>query len=126
MHRATASSSWTTLLPGFVVAGAGVGAVSAPLAATAVGVVDQRRAGMGAGINNTFRQVGIATGITGLGAIVTAKENFVAGLNAILRRGRDHVLRRRGARARARARPRLRQERTAATGCRRGLRRSAT
>ena len=39
------------------------------LATTAVGVVPPARSGMGSGINNTFRQIGIATGIAGLGAI---------------------------------------------------------
>ena len=34
-----------------------------------VGVVEPRRSGMASGINNTFRQVGIATGIAGLGAL---------------------------------------------------------
>jgi EmrB/QacA subfamily drug resistance transporter len=63
------SSGWTTLLPGFLVGGVGVGMVNAPLASTAVSVVEPRRAGMASGINNTFRQVGIATGIAALGAI---------------------------------------------------------
>jgi hypothetical protein len=39
------------------------------IAATAVGVVPPQRSGMGSGISNTFRQVGIATGIAGLGAL---------------------------------------------------------
>jgi len=69
MHGITPSSGWTTLLAGFVVAGIGIGMVNAPLASTAVSVVEPRRAGMASGINNTFRQVGIATGIAGLGAI---------------------------------------------------------
>jgi EmrB/QacA subfamily drug resistance transporter len=69
MHGITPSSSWTTLLPGFVVGGIGIGLVNAPLAVTAVSVVEPRRAGMASGINNTFRQVGIATGIAALGAI---------------------------------------------------------
>jgi len=69
MWGITAGSTWTTLLAGFVLAGIGVGMVNPPLAATAVGVVDPRRAGMASGINNTFRQVGIATGIAALGAI---------------------------------------------------------
>jgi hypothetical protein len=43
--------------------------VNAPLASTAVSVVEPRRAGMASGINNTARQVGIATGIAALGAI---------------------------------------------------------
>jgi EmrB/QacA subfamily drug resistance transporter len=69
MWGITPSSGWTTLLAGFVVGGVGVGLVNAPLASTAVSVVEPRRAGMASGINNTFRQVGIATGIAGLGAI---------------------------------------------------------
>jgi EmrB/QacA subfamily drug resistance transporter len=64
-----AHSRWTHLLPGFLLAGAGVGLTNPAIASTAVGVVDPRRSGMAAGINNTFRQVGIATGIAALGAI---------------------------------------------------------
>jgi EmrB/QacA subfamily drug resistance transporter len=63
------SSGWTTLVPGFLLAGAGIGMVNPPLASTAVGVVHYSRSGMASGINNTFRQVGIATGIAGLGAV---------------------------------------------------------
>ena len=69
MHGVTSSSGWTALLPGFLLAGIGVGMVNAPLASTAVSVVEPRRAGMASGTNNTFRQIGIATGIAGLGAI---------------------------------------------------------
>jgi EmrB/QacA subfamily drug resistance transporter len=69
MARVDADSAWTVLLPGFIVAGIGVGLVNPPLASTAVGVVPPARAGMGSGINSTFRQVGIATGIAGLGAL---------------------------------------------------------
>jgi EmrB/QacA subfamily drug resistance transporter len=64
-----ADSKWTALLPGFLIGGAGVGLTNPALASTAVGVVEQRRAGMASGVNSTFRQVGIATGIAGLGAI---------------------------------------------------------
>jgi EmrB/QacA subfamily drug resistance transporter len=69
MTAVDASSGWTTLIPGFVLAGAGIGLINPPLASTAVGVVHHSRSGMASGINNTFRQVGIATGIAGLGAI---------------------------------------------------------
>ncbi|MGA2321703.1 MAG: MFS transporter [Solirubrobacteraceae bacterium] len=64
-----ASSRWTVLIPGFVLAGAGVGLVNPPLASAAIGVVPHERSGMASGINSTFRQVGIATGIAGLGAV---------------------------------------------------------
>jgi EmrB/QacA subfamily drug resistance transporter len=63
------SSGWTTLIPGFLLAGFGVGTINPPLASTAIGVVHYSRSGMASGINNTFRQVGIATGIAGLGAV---------------------------------------------------------
>ncbi|MFL5828608.1 MAG: MFS transporter [Gaiellales bacterium] len=69
MRGLTVSSDWTALLPGFIVAGAGVGLVNPALASTAIGVVPPQRSGMASGINNTFRQVGIATGIAVLGAI---------------------------------------------------------
>jgi EmrB/QacA subfamily drug resistance transporter len=69
MRGLTASSSWTALLAGFIISGIGVGLVNAPLASTAVSVVPPQRAGMGSGINSTFRQVGIATGTAGLGAL---------------------------------------------------------
>ena len=62
-------SSWTHLLPGFLCAGFGVGMVNPPLTTTQVGVVPPQRSGMASGVGNTFRQVGIATGIAGLGAI---------------------------------------------------------
>src|SRR3954452_18738763 len=73
MQGITPESTWTTLLPGFIAAGAGVGLCNPVLAQVAVGVVEPARSGMGAGINNTFRQVGIATGIAGLGAIFQAR-----------------------------------------------------
>jgi EmrB/QacA subfamily drug resistance transporter len=73
MSGITVSSGWTTLLPGFIVAGIGIGLVNAPLASTSVSVVEPRRAGMASGINNTFRQIGIATGIAALGAIFQSR-----------------------------------------------------
>ena len=69
MSGLNASSDWTALLAGFIVAGAGVGLINPPLASTAIGVVPPERSGMASGINSTFRQVGIATGIAALGAI---------------------------------------------------------
>jgi EmrB/QacA subfamily drug resistance transporter len=69
MRGLTATSSWTHLIPGMIVGGIGVGLVNPPLASTAVGVVPPQRAGMASGINSTFRQVGIATGIALLGTL---------------------------------------------------------
>jgi EmrB/QacA subfamily drug resistance transporter len=69
MSGLDAHSKWTALLPGFLLGGAGIGLTNPAIASTAVGVVEPWRAGMASGVNSTFRQVGIATGIAGLGAI---------------------------------------------------------
>jgi len=69
MRGLDAGSTWTHLIPGMIVAGVGVGLVNPPLASTAVGVVPPQQAGMASGINSTFRQVGIATGIALLGTL---------------------------------------------------------
>ena len=69
MRGLAASSQWTHLIPGMIVGGLAVGLVNPPLASTAVGVVPPQRAGMASGINSTFRQVGIATGIALLGTL---------------------------------------------------------
>jgi EmrB/QacA subfamily drug resistance transporter len=72
MSSLDGASSWTHLIPGFIVAGIGGGMVNPPLASTAVGVVEPRRSGMASGVNTTFRQIGLATSIAALGSIFTA------------------------------------------------------
>jgi EmrB/QacA subfamily drug resistance transporter len=67
-----ATSSWTHLTAGLLIAGVGVGLVNPPLASTAVGVVRPERSGMAAGINTTFRQIGLAVGIAVYGSIFTS------------------------------------------------------
>ncbi len=80
MRGITPDSGWTHLIPGFVVAGIGTGLINVPLASTAVAVVEPARAGMASGVNSTFRQVGIATGIAALGSIFASKvSDTVAG-----------------------------------------------
>ncbi|GGJ92180.1 MFS transporter [Streptomyces camponoticapitis] len=79
MRGLDASSEWTHLIPGMIMSGAGVGLVNPPLASTAVGVVQPAHAGMASGINSTFRQIGIATGIALLGTLFSSKiKSYVA------------------------------------------------
>jgi hypothetical protein len=73
MATTTPGSGWTQLLPGFLLAGAGIGLVNPVLASSSVAVVPVERSGMGSGANSTFRQVGIATGIAGLGAVFASQ-----------------------------------------------------
>jgi EmrB/QacA subfamily drug resistance transporter len=68
-NNLAADASWTVLLPGFVAAGVGIGMVNPVLASATVSVVPPERSGMASGTSATFRQVGMATGIAGLGAV---------------------------------------------------------
>ena len=95
MTHVGGTSSWLVLLPGFLVCGVGIGITNPVLASGSVSVVPPERSGMSTGAASTFRQVGIATGIAGLGAIFVhqIKPAVVANLqgslagNAVLAHG---------------------------------------
>ncbi|MGH2891311.1 MAG: MFS transporter, partial [Solirubrobacteraceae bacterium] len=98
MSGLSAGDGWTALLPGFIVAGIGVGLLNPVIGDVALSVVPKERSGMAAGINDTFRQVGIAVGVAVWGAIFLghvphgalgavagpARDGFLTGLNTIL------------------------------------------
>ena len=67
------ADEWTAMLGGFLVAGAGVGLLNPVIADVALSVVPKEQSGMAAGINDTFRQVGIAVGIAAWGAIFLSR-----------------------------------------------------
>ncbi len=75
MHGVSPGSGWTTLLGGFLVAGIGIGITNPGIGQAAIAVVPVEKSGMGSGINTTFRQVGIATGVAGLGAVFQSSVN---------------------------------------------------
>jgi len=76
-------SEWTALLAGFIISGIGVGLLNPVIADVALSVVPKEQSGMAAGINDTFRQVGVAVGIAAWGAIFlgvgASKTEAVAG-----------------------------------------------
>jgi EmrB/QacA subfamily drug resistance transporter len=91
MRAVDANSEWTVLLPGLLVGGLAIGVISPALAAAMVSVLPVERSGLASGINNTFRQLGIAIGIAGLGAIfqhhvdgAASSPGIVAGLESVL------------------------------------------
>ena len=73
MHGVDPDSGLSALLPGFLVAGAGIGIANPGIGQAAIAVVPAAKSGMGSGINTTFRQVGIATGVATLGAIFQSR-----------------------------------------------------
>jgi EmrB/QacA subfamily drug resistance transporter len=77
MTNVAPSSDWTALLAGFIVGGAGSGLTNPALASAAIGTIEEERAGVGSGVNNTARQVGIAAGIAALGAIFQSRVQSV-------------------------------------------------
>jgi Major Facilitator Superfamily len=87
MAHLTATSTWLALLPGLILAGIGLGITSTGLASAALSAVEPARAGMAAGLANTLRQVGTATGVAVVGAlyasrVTTATVHDLAGLPA--------------------------------------------
>jgi len=73
MRSLSAGSSWTALLPGFIVAGVGVGLFNPVRAHAAVAIVPPQDAGMSSGASSTFQEVGVALGIAGFGTLFAAR-----------------------------------------------------
>jgi EmrB/QacA subfamily drug resistance transporter len=69
MLLCTLARGWLWLLPGMLLAGLGWGAINPASAHAALEAADQEQTGMASGFVNTARQVGIASGLGGLGAI---------------------------------------------------------
>jgi EmrB/QacA subfamily drug resistance transporter len=72
MMTAGTNSSWTAILPGLLVASIGTGLFNPAVTAVALGSVPAAQSGLAAGVNDTFRQAGIAVGVAALGALVPA------------------------------------------------------
>jgi predicted MFS family arabinose efflux permease len=73
MAHLTATSTWLALLPGLILAGVGLGITSTGLASAALSAVEPARAGMAAGLTNTLRQIGTATGVAVFGALYASR-----------------------------------------------------
>lgn len=79
MTLAEVGSSWTIMLPGSLVAMVGVGLFNPSVTAVALGSVPERQSGLAAGVNDTFRQAGIAVGVAALGALIPSGAAFAPG-----------------------------------------------
>ena len=85
-------SSWWVILPGEIVALVGSGLFNPTVSAVALGSLPDSQSGLAAGVNDTFRQAGIAVGTAALGVFIPAQsalghgspDAFVLGLHRAL------------------------------------------
>ncbi|WP_280269629.1 MFS transporter [Nocardia wallacei] len=84
-------SSWTALLLGYIVVGAGVGVMAPALVAVGMAAVPPQQSGTAAGAVNSARQLGLALGVAVLGTVFRSAAGdgprmtlprFVTGLDA--------------------------------------------
>jgi EmrB/QacA subfamily drug resistance transporter len=69
--------TWATLIPGFVIAGVGLGVSSAVISYGSL-TVPAHQAGMATGTLSTLRQIGVAAGVAMLGALYTGQTEATA------------------------------------------------
>ena len=85
-------SSWWLFLPGLLVAMVGTGILNPTVSHVALSSLPAERSGLAAGVNDMFRQAGIAVGVAALGALVPASaalgdgspQSYVDGLHDAL------------------------------------------
>jgi hypothetical protein len=78
-------------MPGFLIASVGTGLFNPALTNVALSSVPAEQSGVAAGVNDTFRQAGIALGVAALGALIPAQDafggsaaNYVSGMHDAL------------------------------------------
>ncbi|MCZ7527787.1 MAG: MFS transporter [Acidimicrobiia bacterium] len=88
---ADTDSSWAVMLPGITLASIGTGLFNPALSAVALGHVEPHQSGLAAGVNDAFRNIGVAVGVAALGALIPghavlggAPREFVDGLHHAL------------------------------------------
>jgi EmrB/QacA subfamily drug resistance transporter len=92
MLFAQADSSWLALLPGVLVVCAGTGLFNPALAAVALGSLEDAQSGLAAGVNDVFRQGGIAVGVAAYGVLVPASAALGHGSSASFVNGLHEAL----------------------------------
>jgi EmrB/QacA subfamily drug resistance transporter len=73
MAHTKPGDDWTGILYGLVLGGIGIGVVNPVLANVALSTVPEEQSGVASGVNDTFRQVGIAAGTAAMGALFLAR-----------------------------------------------------
>jgi hypothetical protein len=87
-----AGSDWTLVLPGELVAFAGVGLFNPAVIGVALGSVGPEHSGVAAGASTMFRLAGVSVGVAALGALVPAQDALGGGDPAAYVAGYHHAL----------------------------------
>ncbi|HET7735202.1 MAG TPA: MFS transporter [Nocardioidaceae bacterium] len=94
VYTTDVSSPWTAVLPGLLVGGFGIGLVNPTGSALALEALPPEQSGLAAGVNDTFRQAGVAVGIAWLGVFVphagpfgTDPQEYVDGIHTAFAAG---------------------------------------
>jgi EmrB/QacA subfamily drug resistance transporter len=85
-------SSWFAILPGMVLASIGTGLFNPALSAVALGHVPPHQSGLAAGVNDAFRNIGIAVGVAALGALIPTRAALGYGDPHLFVTGLHHAL----------------------------------
>jgi dipeptide/tripeptide permease len=92
MTIAGATSAWTVTLPGTIIALIGAGLFNPSISNVALSSLPESDSGLAAGVNDTFRQAGIAVGIAALGALIPAGAALGHGDPVVYVNGLHHAL----------------------------------
>jgi EmrB/QacA subfamily drug resistance transporter len=92
MTLVTPTSSWVLILPGEIVALIGAGMFNPALSEVVLREAGDGQSGLAAGVNDTFRQAGIAVGVAALGALIPSKAALGAGSASSYVHGLHHAL----------------------------------
>jgi EmrB/QacA subfamily drug resistance transporter len=88
----TPHSSWALVLPGEMTASLGTGLFNPALSAVALSALPERHGGLAAGVNDTFRNTGVAIGTALFGALVPAAAAVGHGSAAAYVNGLHHAV----------------------------------
>lgn len=68
-------AGWVAFLPGALISGTGTGLINGEIINVAMSMVPPERSGMASGITGTMRQLGVALGFAGMGAVFSSVTN---------------------------------------------------
>jgi MFS family permease len=80
---ASRDAGWEAYMLGAAVSGTGCGLINGEMTNAAMSIVPSERSGMASGINGTMRQVGVALGFAGLGAILASATQHALSVDAV-------------------------------------------